>query len=63
MSEVLINGSELKLGMVVKRVIDGKYVSDMEMIVYADGPYYNNSLYKDDLFLVYNYREVYSEEN
>lgn len=47
-----IVGSDLQVGMVVRRYVSGKYLDDTAMIVYRNGPYYKNTLYSYDLFLV-----------
>jgi hypothetical protein len=46
-----IKGSELELGMRVQRFDNGIEMSH-PMIVYADGVYFENPLYKDDDFKV-----------
>ena len=47
-----IKGKYLRVGMRVRRCVSGKYLDSQTMIVYIDGPYFNNPLYADDVFLV-----------
>ena len=47
-----IKGRSLKVGMRVRRYVSGKHLDDQSIVVYMDGPYYNNPLYADDVFIV-----------
>lgn len=47
-----VTGKDLELGMVVIRLNDKGQKMTHQMIVYSDGPYYKNPLYKDDVFLL-----------
>ena len=46
-----IKGKDLQIGMKVQRVVNGE-PANIPMIIFAEGPYYNNALYSDDDFLV-----------
>jgi hypothetical protein len=47
-----IKGKDLVVGMKVRRYVSGKYLDSQSMIVYSEGPYFNNPLYAEDFFQV-----------
>lgn len=47
----IVKGHELELGMKVQRLFEGQ-PTQHPMIIFAEGPYYQNPLYRDDDFLL-----------
>jgi len=47
-----IKGSEIKLGMTVQRINEKGQKMSHPLFVYTDCPYYRNSLYSNDDFIV-----------
>lgn len=47
----IVKGGELELGMKVQRLFEGE-AAQHPMIIFADGPYYKNPLYREDDFEV-----------
>lgn len=53
----IVKGHELQLGMKVQRLYKGK-AAQHPMIIYADGPYFQNPLYRDEEFLLIKTKDV-----